>query len=346
VNALATQIIDAGGSQIGGQIWGSVPIGNALNVNAAIFAHVAGSSSAELTVNSLDLIVPTKYALDSNFLTVKGQLISTAANGIIKVGVVGNVGATFDYVDNTASGANPSGLLAAGWDSSALRVRALKVDANQNLDVNVNAALPAGTNVIGHIISDSGSVAKIQVNDGNVLTSNSTNTGGFPAAEALDVNILSIRGTAPTTPGFLDIKGTVTANQGAANTPANRWPVQVTDGINLMLTGDVIARAIFHQITDGTNGPAAVKPPSTAAIATDAALVVALSPNNPVAVSFPAVQTVQGLAGGIPEPTTESSPMKDILVQMLLALDAVNMNLGRLMAGDPMSRQELAGSEF
>lgn len=52
--------------------------------------------------------------------------------------------------------------------------------------------------------------------------------------------------------------GSTTANQGTPNTLANGWPVK---------------------ITDGTNGPAAVKAASTAPAATDQALVVALSPN-------------------------------------------------------------------
>lgn len=52
--------------------------------------------------------------------------------------------------------------------------------------------------------------------------------------------------------------GSTTANQGTANTLANAWPTK---------------------ITDGTNGPAAVKPASTAAAATDPGLVVDISPN-------------------------------------------------------------------
>ena len=50
------------------------------------------------------------------------------------------------------------------------------------------------------------------------------------------------------------------ANQGTANTLANAWP---------------------SKITDGTNGPAAVKPASTAAVATDPAAVTTTSPNSP-----------------------------------------------------------------
>src|SRR4029077_6060968 len=83
----------------------------------------------------------------------------------------------------------------------------------------ITNALPAGTNVIGHVITDSGSVTNatlsaettkvigvVRTSDGagNLLTSNSTT----PTAHfALDSNITSILGTAPTTAGFLDIKG-------------------------------------------------------------------------------------------------------------------------------------------
>jgi hypothetical protein len=45
------------------------------------------------------------------------------------------------------------------------------------------------------------------------------------------------------------------------------------------------AQAWWTEIGDATNGPAAVKAASTAAAATDPALVVAVSPNNTVAVT-------------------------------------------------------------
>lgn len=69
---------------------------------------------------------------------------------------------------------------------------------------------------------------------------------------------------------------TVGSNQGSPNSLGNAWPME---------------------ITDGTRGPAAIKAASTAAIATDPALVVAISPNNSVAVTgtfFPATQPVSG----------------------------------------------------
>lgn len=60
-----------------------------------------------------------------------------------------------------------------------------------------------------------------------------------------------------TTPGSL----LATVTQGTANTLANAWP---------------------QKITDGTNGPVAVKGASVVPLATDPALVVSISPNTPV----------------------------------------------------------------
>lgn len=70
--------------------------------------------------------------------------------------------------------------------------------------------------------------------------------------------------------------GTVTANQGAPNTVANAWPVEITDGTNV----------------------AGVAPASTAAIATQPAEVVALSPNSPLPAGTNALGTV-GVTGTV-----------------------------------------------
>jgi hypothetical protein len=62
-----------------------------------------------------------------------------------------------------------------------------------------------------------------------------------------------VDGSAVTQP----VSGTVTANQGSPNTAANSWPIKITDGTST----------------------AAVKPASTAPLATDQALVTVISPN-------------------------------------------------------------------
>jgi hypothetical protein len=87
-----------------------------------------------------------------------------------------------------------------------------------------------------------------------------------------------------------------TVVQGTAAALSGAWPVKVTDGTNSMPTMDVVGRAGFHKVTDGTN-TAAVKAASTAAIATDPALVVAISPNNTVGVTGTFWQATQPVSG-------------------------------------------------
>lgn len=96
--------------------------------------------------------------------------------------------------------------------------------------VSVTQPIAAGTNIIG----------KFGIDQTTPGTTNAVSVTNFP-------------GTQP-------VSGTVTANQGTANTVANAWPVKNTDGTNV----------------------AAVKAASTAAVATDPSLVVALSPNSPI----------------------------------------------------------------
>lgn len=85
-----------------------------------------------------------------------------------------------------------------------------------------------------------------------------------------------------------NITGTVPLPTGAA-TSADQTngtqKTQIVDGsANVMPVGDVAARGIFDKLTDGTN-TATIKPASTAAVAADTALVVALSPNNTISTS-------------------------------------------------------------
>lgn len=80
------------------------------------------------------------------------------------------------------------------------------------------------------------------------------------------------------------ISGTITANQGTANSLANKWPVQITDGTNTMPTMDSTARPGYQKITDGSVS-VAIKGASSPAVAVDPAMVVAISPNNSVTVA-------------------------------------------------------------
>lgn len=169
------------------------------------------------------------------------------------------------------------------------------------LDENVGAWLGSTAPTVGQKTSVN-SVPVVIASDQSAVPVSGTVTasggakGATPAADvtttaegadhqALDVQIYH-GGTAkdPTQIRALTATDVVTAAQGTAAALSGFWPVKVTDGTNTLPTGDAVARAIFEKITDGTN-TAAVKAASTAAIATDPALVVAVSPNNTVAVT-------------------------------------------------------------
>ena len=71
-------------------------------------------------------------------------------------------------------------------------------------------------------------------------------------------------------------------NQGSQGSIGSYWYVRTTDGTNQSPTMDAVTRKGFQALTDGTNGPVAVKAASTAAAAADPSLVVALSPNSSI----------------------------------------------------------------
>ena len=92
----------------------------------------------------------------------------------------------------------------------------------------------------------------------------------------------------------------VEVTNGTQNLPtgdAQARAIQVTpgDGTHTTPAGDAVARPRYQAITDATNGPAAVKAASTAAVATDPGLVVTTSPNAPVFSQTASIATVSAV---------------------------------------------------
>ncbi len=358
----AVAIVDGSGNQItsfgGGTQYASgatVATPTGTQVIAWDGTKVWGVSAAHLT---------NANALAVEIVDANGNQITSFGGGI-------------QFADSAASGATPTGTLAMGWDSVNSKIRAFKVDASQNLLVNVSNASIAVTGTFfqatqpvsgtffqatqpvsiaatvtvagsqtptdsyanptdaqdifallggwdatnskwqrvqvdaatGTLKVDPGTVAvtgtffqatqpvsiaaAIDVSDraarllgvvygsqAQQLKQTATNfnlqvelaTGGtlydarqirvLTSSDVVDVSDRSARllghvtvdnASIAVTGTFFQatqpVSGTVTANQGTANTLANKWPVQVTDGTNAMPTGDVIAR-----VTDPAEG--------------------------------------------------------------------------------------------
>lgn len=178
--------------------------------------------------------------------------------------ITSDEGATPIVINDPTTTANVANVKAAS-------TAAVATDASLVVALSPNSPVPTGTNKIGVTGVTQGSTTSGQngnLEQGAVTTSAPTYVTGQTSPLSLTtVGNLRVDGSSVTQP----VSGTVTANQGTANTLANAWS---------------------EKITDGTNGPVAVKAASTAALATDPALVVALSPNSPLPIGTNAIGSV------------------------------------------------------
>lgn len=127
-----------------------VRLSTVISGTGTVTAYVTQSvPTVSLPVLGNIFVSGTELAAVSNYGTAPSAVSALGVNAYVTN--AGSIGGGTQYADNAASGATPTGTLSMGWDSTNSKVRALKVDASQNLEVAVNAALPAGTNTIGKV---------------------------------------------------------------------------------------------------------------------------------------------------------------------------------------------------
>jgi hypothetical protein len=270
----------------------TVQPGNTANTTPWLTTISQGGNSATVTA--------------SNALKVDGSAVTQPVSGTVTANAGTGTFTTQDtssLVDNNAFTDGTSRVLPAGYyfdevagtaltendiaaariDSKRAQVLVIEDATTRGQRASVSAA--GAVKVDGSAVTQpvSGTVAATQSGTWTVQPGNTANTTpwlttinqGGNSATVTASNALKVDGSAVTQP----VSGTVTSNQGTANTLANAWSIK---------------------ITDTTNGPVAVKAASTAAVATDAALVVAVSPNNTVTV-------VQSTAANLRSQTSSES---------------------------------------
>lgn len=186
------------------------------------------------------ILTDTTGVVQINIDNVGGSAVSTAATGVIKVGAVGHAGATLDSAPGTPVPTNA--VYVAGRDGGG-NLQGLFLDASNNLQVIVNAAIAAGANTIGKInilgnagaILDfagqnaSGTVSSILTGGQFNTTPTTITTGGFSPLQLdnagnLLVNtktgaaIAATGATAPTSAALGGLRAATT------------YPTAVTDG--------------------------------------------------------------------------------------------------------------------
>ena len=140
---------------------------------------------------------------------------------------------------------------------------------------SITNALPAGTNVIGHVITDTGSTTTVT---GNVTVVQPTGTNLHAVVDSGSITVNNGAGASAVNiqdgGNSITVDGTVTANQGTPNSVGNSWPIKVTDATDTMgvnTDGSIVSQPLldwqigqaavftvsgsFNAATNGTDNP-------------------------------------------------------------------------------------------
>lgn len=265
------------------------------NGNLKVNVVIGGSSSPNINITQVGGVATGVGNPLFVELSDGTQALGTISNPLF---VTGGGGGT-QYTDQTNETAGAFiGTAALGYNGT--KVVALRMDASNNLLVNLNTALPAGTNVIGHVIIDSGSISATQGTSPWVVSGAISFTA--PQHVIVDSGAVTVSGTVAVS----SVGGTVSVTQGTSPWVVSLASTTITGTVAVtqstspwVISGSISFAAPQHvivdsgiiaatqsgiwtvgistgqkiEVYDGTN-TATVKAASTAALASDTALVV------------------------------------------------------------------------
>jgi hypothetical protein len=293
-------------------------------------------NNTSLAVTAASLPLPSGAATDSNNNTIAGSAgtsppaLATSASGLI--------GWLRKIVDTLTGGIAVTGTF---WQATQpVSAASLPLPSGASTSAKQPALGTAGS-ASADVLSVQGiaSMTALKVDGSAVTQPVSASSLPLPSGAATDSNLTTIAGAAGTSPpslaasasgligwlrkivdtlaGTLTISGTVTANAGTnLNTSALALDATLTGGTQQT------------KITDGTN-VATVKAASTAAAATDKAVVVAVSPNNTIPVSAASLPLPAGASTSAKQPAlgTAGSASADVLtVQGVASMTALKVD--------------------
>jgi hypothetical protein len=302
--------IPAGTNTIGAVNQGTGGV-SAWKIDGSGFTQPVSAASLPLPSGAATSALQTSG--NSTLSTISGQLPAslgaktTSASVAVNIAsdqtvpVSGTVVATQSTAANlnaTVVGAGIGGTPAGGVLSvqGVASMTALKVDGSGVTQPVSATALPLPTGA---------STAALQTTGNSTLTAISgqipSTLGAKTTAASLAVNIASDQTVPVSVATFPLPTGAATS----ANQTGGGQKTQIVDASgNVQPAGDTVARSSFQKITDGFNGPVAVKAASTAPAATDPSLVVSISPNTPtLPVSASALPLPTGAATAVLQST-------------------------------------------
>lgn len=248
-------------------------------------AMVAGNTTPTASSPALVVTLSPNSIAQQN---ATGSGTITALNGSVVAGIAGYGSAIFN-ITGTWSGSLTS--QATDGDGTWINVASLSNQSGlitQSTTINGSLEMnPAGwTQARLTATAWTSGTATITWSAGNgshVIIPYSPNGINFQTNTALvDSNENFIGVTPASTAATAAEEALVVALSPNSPVPAGTNTIGV---VNQGTGNATIGNAWYNKLTDGTNGPVAVKAPSTAAVAADPALVVAISPNNSLSLS-------------------------------------------------------------
>jgi hypothetical protein len=260
-----------------------------------------------------------------------GNALNSNGSGALNVAVVSGGGSNSSVGSNGA--ATPTSSTAIGGsDGTNLQQALVESAAHPNLRTAIyNGATEVAVTVANALKVDGS--ASTQPISGTVATNADTTIGGTSAPSK---ELLVAGKTNDGTPQYQPIpEGTggrsviVEGVSGGTAIPVS-GTVAVTES-GAWNVNQTKTTPGYEAITDGTNGPAAVKAASTAAATTDPSLVVQINPGQPNLTTALNVETVSGSTTAVTQSTASNLKAEAML------LDSAGTNLGTIKAASTAS---------
>ena len=266
VGSSAVQLLDSGGTNKA-----SISAGGAVKVDgSAATQPVSGTVTANAGTGNFTVVQSTAASLNATVVGTGTFAVQAAQSGTWNIGTLTTVTNPVTVVGDSASGASKAGnpvqiggvfnttqptvttgqTVEAQSTARGAQIVATGVDT---FNVTVNAALPAGSNVIGHVITDTGSTTAVTgtVTVSGTVTANIGTTNGL----ALDASVTGLQvSQGSTTSGQKGglILGAVTTSA-PTYTTAQTSPLSLDTSGNLRVAGSFSSGALADLVgTPGT----------------------------------------------------------------------------------------------
>jgi hypothetical protein len=264
--------------------------------------NVVGSTGNALDINIKSGNPTTITATQATASSLNAQVVGAAASGASKVGNPVQTGGVFNTTQPTVTNGQ------AVENQATARGAQIVATGVDTFNVSVNAALPAGSNVIGHVVNDSGSTTAVTGNVTVVQPTGSSLHTVLDANSGVDIGKLSANQSV----NVSQVAGTATDTNSGNKSNGTLRVVLATDQPaltnKLLVTPDANSAVNVAQINGATvntgNGTASgsqrvtIASDSTGTVAATQSGTWTVQPGNTANTTAWLVQPVPGTANG------------------------------------------------